>query len=82
MAAVENGLIEHEFDHVFCGEYEGALQLNGEEVAETVYLSMTEVAERLNEHPELFTSWFRIVFPQINDWWRQRYGYQNQNLHT
>jgi isopentenyl-diphosphate delta-isomerase len=82
MASVENGLIEHEYDHVFCGEYEGTLQLNKDEVAEATYLSMPELSARLEEAPDLFTSWFRIVFPQISDWWRQQYGNRHKNWDT
>ena len=32
-AGLDNGLTEHEFDHVFVGEYNGAINFNTEEVA-------------------------------------------------
>ena len=31
-AAFDNGLTEHEFDHVFVGQYEGTLEVNPQEV--------------------------------------------------
>ncbi|MEJ7913075.1 MAG: isopentenyl-diphosphate Delta-isomerase [Chitinophagaceae bacterium] len=76
-AEVENNLIEHEYDHVFCGEYEGAMGLNEQEVDDIAYMSMTELELSIQRQPANFTSWFRIAFPQIQDWWRQRYGIVN-----
>ncbi len=70
---VENGLIEHEYDHVFCGEYEGIIAIDKDEVEETAYTSINEIKQRIWAEPNNFTSWFRIVFPRIEEWWRQKY---------
>ncbi|RYY72929.1 MAG: isopentenyl-diphosphate Delta-isomerase [Gammaproteobacteria bacterium] len=72
-AEVENDLIEHEFDHVFTGEYEGGIQPNSEEVAAYGYHSMEEISYLLDERPKTFTTWFRIAFPQILSWWKKAY---------
>jgi isopentenyl-diphosphate delta-isomerase len=72
-AAVENDLIEHEYDHVFAGEYEGEIRPNSEEVAAYAYHSMGEIRYLLEEQPLSFTTWFRIAFPQIEAWWKQTY---------
>ena len=72
-AAVENNLIEHEYDHVFAGEYEGVIRANREEVCNYAYYDLKELKLLLQEKPELFTTWFRIAFPQIEAWWRGRY---------
>ncbi|RYZ30956.1 MAG: isopentenyl-diphosphate Delta-isomerase [Chitinophagaceae bacterium] len=72
-AEVENGLIEHEYDHVFTGEYEGEIKPNSEEVAAFAYYSMDEIAAQLKEKPASFTTWFRIAFPQIEAWWKRTY---------
>lgn len=68
----ENGLIEHEFDHVFAGRYEGVIDYNREEVMDICYRSMEEVKTSLQLRPELYTSWFRIAFPKIEDWYRHQ----------
>lgn len=73
-AEVENHLIEHEFDHVFAGEYEGDVKINPDEVADYCYSSMNEIQAALQSKPAKFTSWFRIVFPQIEAWWQQHYA--------
>jgi isopentenyl-diphosphate Delta-isomerase len=67
-ASVENGLTEHEFDHVFAGEYEGVISPNPEEVAAFKYQPLEEIKQDLLHNPESFTAWFRIVFPRIEEW--------------
>ena len=77
-AEVENNLIEHEYDHVFAGEYDSAVYPNAEEVADYCYSSLEQIKTAIQEHPGKFTSWFRIVFPQIESWWQIQY---NVSLH-
>jgi isopentenyl-diphosphate delta-isomerase len=72
-AAVENNLTEHEFDHVFVGEYEGEISPNSDEVAAYEYHSMANIKKLLNDQPGRFTSWFQLAFPQIECWWKENY---------
>lgn len=65
---LDNELTEHEFDHVFVGQYNGPIQPNPEEVCEFTYLSMDEIASRMEQHPEEFTVWFQIAFPKVREW--------------
>jgi isopentenyl-diphosphate delta-isomerase len=64
---MENGLTEHEFDHVFTGIYEGAVHPDKDEVKDYCYKSMDAIREGLQTHPHHFTAWFRIAFPQIEN---------------
>ncbi len=73
-APVENGLIEHEYDHVFAGEYEGPIRMNSDEVSDVAYHDLPAIKMLLQEKPELFTTWFRIAFLQIEVWWGKQYG--------
>ncbi len=72
-AGVENNLTEHEYDHVFAGEYFGDIRPNPDEVAAYKYQTMAEIAVALQRHPSFFTTWFRLAFPTIETWWRQQY---------
>ena len=72
-AQVENDLIEHEYDHVFAGEYEGAIHPDPNEVAATAYYTVEEIEAMLEEQPSAFTSWFKLAFPQIKSWWKETY---------
>ncbi|HEX2534447.1 MAG TPA: isopentenyl-diphosphate Delta-isomerase [Chitinophagaceae bacterium] len=72
-AAVENGLIEHEFDHVFAGEYEGPVAPDGSEVADYCYREMEAIENDLQQNPARYTTWFRLAFPALQEWWQGAY---------
>ncbi len=71
-ADFENGLTEHEFDHVFVGIYEGPVNLNPEEAMDYCYKSMQEIEENIALYPTRYTPWFRIAFPRVNEWHRRQ----------
>ena len=73
-AEFENGLTEHEFDHVFAGEYEGDLNVDPEEVKDYSYKEVVAIKNMLQQEPEKFTAWFIIAFPKIEEWWQGRYA--------
>ncbi|WP_241558577.1 isopentenyl-diphosphate Delta-isomerase [Paracnuella aquatica] len=73
-ADVENGLVEHEYDHVFAGQYDGPMELNAEEVADSRYMEMEAIEDWIIAEPAAFTSWFRIAFPMVQAWWQQQFG--------
>ena len=60
-APFENGLTEHEFDHVFVGKFNQDPQFNLEEVASFQWLSLPDLQVQLLDNPEKFTVWFRII---------------------
>jgi isopentenyl-diphosphate delta-isomerase len=72
-AEFENGLIEHEFDHVFVGEYDGAIGFSTEEVMDYAYRSMQDIHASIEKGPAQFTAWFRLAFPMIEKWWGKQY---------
>lgn len=61
----ENGLTEHEVDHVFTGFYDGAIQPDGNEVKDFCYMKMDAISESLLQHSHKYTSWFSIAFPKL-----------------
>ncbi len=70
-ANFENGLVEHEFDHVFVGRYDGSINPDSNEVHNYAYRPMKNIEVLLQTKPELFTAWFRIAFPKVMEWWNQ-----------
>jgi isopentenyl-diphosphate Delta-isomerase len=71
-ADVQNGLIEHELDHVFIGTYNGELvEFNKEEVAEIKIISAENLNIDLQNNPELYTAWFKIALPKLINWLNQ-----------
>lgn len=72
-ADVENCLIEHEYDHVFAGEYGGVIEPNPGEVSQIAYVEMNDIKKQIENDPLRFTSWFKIAFPRIEAWWKVNY---------
>ena len=66
-AAFDNGLTEHEFDHVFVGRFDGSLFPDPNEVSDTCYLSIEDIRKDLTEHPSKYTEWFKIAFQQVEE---------------
>ena len=69
-AELPDHLNEHEFDHVFIGNYDDEVRPNHLEVANFVYQSMEEIAANLQSHPEKYTVWFKIAFPKVVEWYQ------------
>ena len=69
----DNGLTEHEFDHVWVGTHDGEVVFNKEEVMNICYKGVQEVRESLVTDPQKYTAWFHLAFPKIENWWNQRY---------
>lgn len=72
-AEFDNGLTEHEFDHVFVGEYDGSIDFNKEEVMDVCYKNMKDVRHSLQTHPQKYTAWFHLAFSKMEDCWNLRY---------
>jgi len=66
-AKFENGLTEHEFDHVFFGESNQTPTLNLEEVEDFRYVGMEELQIEINENPAHFTPWFLIALDRVKE---------------
>ncbi|GGE64744.1 isopentenyl-diphosphate delta-isomerase [Pedobacter psychrotolerans] len=64
-AAFDNGLIEHEFDHVFFGKSDLLPILNREEVENFKYLSLPSLKEELQRNPDDYTPWLRICLDKV-----------------
>ena len=67
-AAFDNGLTEHEFDHVFIGQYDGVVNFNPNEVAAFAFMPVHELEQQILETPERFTAWFHIAYPKLKAW--------------
>lgn len=64
-ADVGQGLIEHEFDHVFIGHTALQPNINPEEVNDWKYMQMEDIEKDMELHPENYTVWFRIAFQEV-----------------
>lgn len=60
-----NGLIEHELDHVFIGTYDFAPAPEPGEVMDWRWIKREDLNQLINNSPELFTEWFKICYENI-----------------
>jgi isopentenyl-diphosphate delta-isomerase len=63
-APFDNGLTEHELDHVMVGTFSGEPQINKNEVASYKWMSLEAVKHDIELHPDLYTAWFKIIFKE------------------
>ena len=63
----DNGLTEHELDHVMIGRFEGDPVLNPDEVAAWKWMYPEDVKNDIAKHPENYTAWFKIIFDRFYD---------------
>ena len=62
----DNGLTEHEFDHVYVGTYNSNNIIpNKEEVSDYCYKTIDEIEQSVLSHPQKYTAWFKIAFPKM-----------------
>lgn len=64
-APFDNGLTEHEFDHVLLGYYEDDPEINPDEVASWKWMPLEEVKNDIDNHPDIYTVWFVIIFTKF-----------------
>ncbi|MBK7669280.1 MAG: isopentenyl-diphosphate Delta-isomerase [Sphingobacteriaceae bacterium] len=59
--AFENGLTEHEFDHIFVGTFNEEPKVNSTEVNSYCWKSVESVKNSVKQMPDIYTSWFKIA---------------------
>ncbi|NJB70637.1 isopentenyl-diphosphate delta-isomerase [Saonia flava] len=64
-APFENGLTEHEFDHVMIGTYNDEPKINPEEVEDWKWMHPENIKEDIALFPENYTVWFKIIFEKF-----------------
>jgi isopentenyl-diphosphate delta-isomerase len=61
-AAFENGLTEHELDHILVGTFNGEISFNPTEVKNIKWISLEELEIDLINKNQNYTAWFKIIF--------------------
>ena len=65
-ASFDNGLTEHELDHVMIGHYDDDPIVNLEEAAAFKWMPLEDVKKDMQKQPELYTEWFKIIFNEYD----------------
>ena len=64
-AKFDNGLTEHEYDHVFIGKFDGKPNINPEEADDYQWISLKELKKEIKKNPADFTVWFKIALEKF-----------------
>lgn len=64
-APFDNGLTEHELDHVMIGYHNGAPEINTDEVEAWKWMKIEDVKNDMLLNPEIYTVWFKIIFDEF-----------------
>ena len=71
-APFDNGLTEHELDHVMLGYYDGEPKINLEEVADWKWMLPEAIKQDIQQSPERYTEWFKIIFDRFYDYFEEK----------
>jgi len=61
-APFDNGLTEHELDHILVGYYNETPIINKDEVENWKWMSLENIKNDIAENPFIYTEWFKIIF--------------------
>jgi isopentenyl-diphosphate delta-isomerase len=64
-APFDNGLTEHELDHVMIGYSNDDPKINLEEVESWKWMKIEAIKNDMEIHPEIYTVWFKIIFDKF-----------------
>ncbi len=66
-APFDNGLTEHELDHVMLGTYNDSPVINEGEVESWKWMYPSDIKKDIEENPNEYTVWFKIIFERFYD---------------
>jgi isopentenyl-diphosphate delta-isomerase len=61
----ENGLVEHELDHVFIGTTDLVPIVNPDEVEAFRYIELNTLRNDMKQHPDQYTFWFHLIMKEL-----------------
>lgn len=69
--SLDHGLTEHEYDHVFIGDFDGKPAVNPEEADDWKWINLDDLSKDIEKNPGNYTYWFKIalekLIPQMED---------------
>ena len=64
-APFDNGLTEHELDHILVGTFNDAPNICEDEVADWKWMPLDAVHDDIKARPDIYTEWFKIIFDKF-----------------
>ncbi|MFA5075094.1 MAG: isopentenyl-diphosphate Delta-isomerase [Candidatus Babeliales bacterium] len=76
-ANLDNNLIEHEYDHVFIGKFDGKPILNPEEAENYKWISLQELDKDIKENSSKYSFWLKSCLPGVATWAKPGLNHSN-----
>ena len=64
-AELEDGLFEHEYDHVLVGQFDGIPNPSRDEVDDWKWVDLATLKSEMRQNPESFTYWFKVALDPL-----------------
>jgi len=64
-APFDNGLTEHEYDHIMVGYFNDGPAINEDEVSNWKWMTLDDVKSDMVKNPKRYTAWFKIIFEKF-----------------
>ncbi|MBI2664488.1 isopentenyl-diphosphate Delta-isomerase [Candidatus Woesearchaeota archaeon] len=61
----DNGLWEHEFDHVLLGRYGGSPTVNPDEVDDWKWISLEDLKQDVKDNPGIYAYWLKVALEKV-----------------
>lgn len=62
---LDKGLTEHEYLHVFIGQYDGEPAINPEEAEGWKWMDFSELQKDIKKNPQHYTKWFQLTIDKL-----------------
>lgn len=62
---LDNGLTEHELDHVYFGTTDAAPSINQSEAKDWKYISLGNLETAITKNPADYSAWLKICLPEV-----------------
>ncbi len=65
---LDHNLVEHEYDHVYIGAFDGIPVINKTEVDEWKFMNLHSLRMDIEKSPGAYTEWFKLILnnPELN----------------
>ncbi len=71
-APFDNGLTEHELDHVLVGKFNEQPKINPNEVENWKWMKIQNIKDDIHKNPDIYTVWFKIIFEEFYDYFNSK----------
>lgn len=65
-APFDNGLTEHELDHILIGNFNGIPEINQAEVSSWKWMTLEQIQKDIQINPDDYTAWFKIIIDKFH----------------